>query len=565
MVSGAILRLPRPGAEKVKQTGRRGHQRFLAGEVCCICQSSSSLSMTLDEKEIQLRLNRTSFVQVRFNSIGVDRARIPRKHIERRSAKELRHVNEATLTRKQLAGANLQSAIPRRLATGAERNAYTLLCPLPDPETVAATVSDCVVRSRWTLVDNAAALVGFGGGLTCGGGSSGAGGLQAATMRSSTPGCAWNAGSKDVDVAPTPEEILYLQSGDLQAWLPRAEPAAVPAAETGDVEEAPRQALRDREDALQSETQGHDLVPSNMMKDHSAGLVPARLPNTKDSKWLPTTSAANPTSLSKFCWPSSRPASRMVYDALADREDSWKTALYPSHPVNFTSLRPVTDAGLTPLDRAVRDVPWESRFQLTQRKVLPKYASEVRGTPRREYQEGLVDGMRVRPVFNPFVELTPEKRYRLDNWPSRNWLRWDPSANVHVRGGRRSYELPRDIAPVKDELGEWHPTKISGRYKADIEKQYAYFSLPWMWARDFYNPVFHKLDRAPKGKRRWRYQEHRKLWVADALRKMPQLIEDYRKERRETKRLSWFEDMMVKFCGKPVAHAFIRKRKRAMH
>lgn len=36
-----------------------------------------------------------------------------------------------------------------------------------------------------------------------------------------------------------------------------------------------------------------------------------------------------------------------------------------------------------------------------------------------EYPENLIDGVRVRPTFNPYVKLTKAKRYVLDNWPSR--------------------------------------------------------------------------------------------------------------------------------------------------
>lgn len=41
------------------------------------------------------------------------------------------------------------------------------------------------------------------------------------------------------------------------------------------------------------------------------------------------------------------------------------------------------------------------------------------GTPRMEYAENLIDGVRLRPTFNPYVKLTKAKRYVLDNWPSR--------------------------------------------------------------------------------------------------------------------------------------------------
>eukprot|EP00438_Fugacium_kawagutii_P015858 Skav209342 [mRNA] locus=scaffold241:431710:438587:- [translate_table: standard] len=42
--------------------------------------------------------------------------------------------------------------------------------------------------------------------------------------------------------------------------------------------------------------------------------------------------------------------------------------LYPGHPHNFTPLRPVT-VGFSALDRAVREVAWESRFDLMERRI----------------------------------------------------------------------------------------------------------------------------------------------------------------------------------------------------
>lgn len=30
------------------------------------------------------------------------------------------------------------------------------------------------------------------------------------------------------------------------------------------------------------------------------------------------------------------------------------------------------------------------------------------------------------------------------------------------------YNIPEDLFPYKDELGEWHPPRISGRYAADV-------------------------------------------------------------------------------------------------
>ena len=68
------------------------------------------------------------------------------------------------------------------------------------------------------------------------------------------------------------------------------------------------------------------------------------------------------------------------------------------------------------------------------------------------------------------------------------------------------------------------------------------------------------MDRTPKGQKRWYKKEYRKLQIAEALRKMPQLVEEYRKERRAAKRLSWFEKSMVDLMGNAVTAPFIRKQ-----
>lgn len=65
----------------------------------------------------------------------------------------------------------------------------------------------------------------------------------------------------------------------------------------------------------------------------------------------------------------------------------------------------------------------------------------------------------------------------------------------NVRGSRRRYRIPTDINPYKDELGEWHPPRLSGRYKADVEKQYLMNSLPWVWSNDYYQSRLHIWDR----------------------------------------------------------------------
>jgi hypothetical protein len=191
---------------------------------------------------------------------------------------------------------------------------------------------------------------------------------------------------------------------------------------------------------------------------------------------------------------------------------------------------------------------------------MPKYADECIGTPRRELQDGLVGGVRVRPVQNPYVKLTRAQAYRLNTFPSRDLKNWKPQ-RTGVRGSRRKYRVPEDITPYRDELGEWHPPRVSGRYKADIEKQYYLQSLPWVWANDYFEGKQHFMDREPKGQRRWYKREFRKAQIAEALKRKDSLIEEYRKERRQAKRLSWVEQVVLEFGGSQIASPYVRQRK----
>eukprot|EP00928_Gymnodinium_smaydae_P028026 TRINITY_DN21489_c0_g1_i1.p1 TRINITY_DN21489_c0_g1~~TRINITY_DN21489_c0_g1_i1.p1 ORF type:complete len:381 (-),score=62.44 TRINITY_DN21489_c0_g1_i1:31-1077(-) len=232
---------------------------------------------------------------------------------------------------------------------------------------------------------------------------------------------------------------------------------------------------------------------------------------------------------------------------------------YPAHPHNFTPLRPV-QPGFDSLDRAVRDTAWESRFELMTRRIEPRFAGECRGTPRVQMQDGLVNGVRVRPVQNPYVKMSPIKKYPNNAWPSRDWKKWRPQL-CHVKGSRRRYRLPEDVSPYRDELGEWHPPRVSGRYKADIEKQYYMNSLPWVWATDYFMPKQHFMDREPRGPKRWYKREFRRAQIAAALKRADSLVEDYRKERRDAKRLSWVETVALEFCGDQLAGPFVRQRR----
>ncbi|CAK0880081.1 unnamed protein product [Prorocentrum cordatum] len=232
---------------------------------------------------------------------------------------------------------------------------------------------------------------------------------------------------------------------------------------------------------------------------------------------------------------------------------------YAAHPHNFTPLRPVAH-GFSALDRAVRDTAWESRFDLLERRIQPTYCGECRGTPRRELQDGMVAGIRVRPVQNPYAKLTRAQKYRLNTWPSRNWTAWTPH-RCNVRGSRRRYRVPEDINPYRDELGEWHPPRVSGRYKADIEKQFYMNSLPWVWQNDYYLGKQHFMDREPRGPKRWYKREFRRAQVAEALRRADTMVEEYKKERREKKRLSWVEQVVLEFCGEQASLPYVRERR----
>jgi hypothetical protein len=236
------------------------------------------------------------------------------------------------------------------------------------------------------------------------------------------------------------------------------------------------------------------------------------------------------------------------------------TFLYPEEsPVNFTPLRPVT--ATNPLDRAVREVPWESRAEIIEsRRVSPKWYSECPGTPRREWTGGMIDSVRVRPVFNPFFVPYGQKLRQFDRWRSRDWSRWDPY-RVSVRGGSKQWTVPTDIFPRKDELGEYQPPALSGRYQADIKRQYAINGLPWVWKRDYMESKFHILDKEPVGPKRWYKREYRQAKIREAMRGMPAMVEEYRKEKRQAKKQTWFEQIVHKLVGGQLAGKYITERK----
>ena len=233
----------------------------------------------------------------------------------------------------------------------------------------------------------------------------------------------------------------------------------------------------------------------------------------------------------------------------------------PESALDFTPLRPVSKISHTALDRAVREVPWEGKSEiLSKRLIRPEFFRESQGTPRREYQAGMINGIRVRAVFNPFFRPYGQKKKQFDRWSSRNWHAWNPF-KVAVRGGTRTYKVPDDIFPRKDELGEWTDPTLSGRYQADIRRQYAMHGLPWIYAKDFLKHKLHILDKEPLGPKRWYKREYRQVKIREALRNMDSLVQDYRNERRDAKKKTWFEQIVQKLVGNQMASKYITERK----
>jgi hypothetical protein len=238
------------------------------------------------------------------------------------------------------------------------------------------------------------------------------------------------------------------------------------------------------------------------------------------------------------------------------------TFLYPKEsPINFTPLRPIDFKLPRALDRGVREIPWESNNDiLSARLIRPEFSSECAGTPRREYQGGMVDGIRVRPIANPYFAPSGQVLKQFDRWRSRHWERWNP-LNAAVRGGTRLYSIPKDILPKKDELGEWRPPSLGGRYQADVKRQYTIHGLPWIYRRDFARTKVHILDKEPIGPKRWYKREYRQAKIREAMRDMDAIVADYRREAQAAKKKTWFEQIIQKLVGTQLSSKYISDRK----
>ncbi|SPJ09637.1 conserved Plasmodium protein, unknown function [Plasmodium sp. DRC-Itaito] len=214
----------------------------------------------------------------------------------------------------------------------------------------------------------------------------------------------------------------------------------------------------------------------------------------------------------------------------------------------------------TALDRKIREVPYLSRYVILEKfKKKPRYMSECVGTPRRAYDYNTFDKIRYKPTFNPYVHLNKDKKYRLDNWKSRDHENFDP-LKCYVRGSRKSYDIPYAILPAKDELGMFHPPILSGRYKADIEKQYYMHDLPWIWHKNFYTGTNHFCDNMVIGKKKWYRKEQQNEKMKESMKKINNLVLEYREECKNKKRYNFLEKV-VNTLGDEIAHKYIRKIK----
>ena len=311
------------------------------------------------------------------------------------------------------------------------------------------------------------------------------------------------------------------------------------------------------------------MIPSRRcMQTHLRARIDARAPSpSKTASFLNAQDSINLSERYRAVEPIAIDAdskSKCIVRMYNFPETGWDGSfLYPAESaLNFTPLRPVSiNHHHSSLDRAIREVPWESKTEiLSKRMVRPEFCSESLGTPRREYQGAMINGVRVRAVFNPYFQPVGQKRKQFDRWRSRNWNSWNPSI-VAVRGGTRTYKVPDDIVPRKNELGEWTEPTLSGRYQADIRRQYVMHGLPWIYEKDFLKYKMHILDKEPIGPKRWYKREYRQAKIREAMRNMDALVQDYRKERREAKKKTWFEQIVQKLVGNQLASKYITERK----
>lgn len=237
----------------------------------------------------------------------------------------------------------------------------------------------------------------------------------------------------------------------------------------------------------------------------------------------------------------------------------FERSLYTAEPVNFIPLRPVP-IGFSSLDRATRDTPWESRFDIVNRRIMPKLLNACVGTPRREFQGGMVDGVRVRAAFNPYFVANKKRLRQWNTWSSRDFLNWDPYVTA-VRGSFCKYSIPVDLLPTRDELGERHPPVVSSRYQADVKKQYIINSIPWVFEKNFMDTNFHLRDREPLALKRWYRREYRIAKIHETMKAMPNLVVEYRKARRAAKINTWFEKLVVEMGGDQASDQVIRRPK----
>ncbi|SBS81024.1 conserved Plasmodium protein, unknown function [Plasmodium ovale curtisi] len=246
-------------------------------------------------------------------------------------------------------------------------------------------------------------------------------------------------------------------------------------------------------------------------------------------------------------------------------------------------------------DRKLREVPYLSRYIILENcKKKPRYMAECPGTPRRPYDYNTFDRIRYKPTFNPYVKLNKDKKYRLDNWESRNHEKFSPlktNSETSIPPCRKSKPRWSPIRHSNMALQQSSPKRrahknglffvdyvtfiLSGRYRADVEKQYYMHDLPWVWHKNFFTGVNHFCDNMVIGKKKWYRKEQQKDRMKEAMKKINDLVLEYRevsnpdsggkrlalyRECKNKKKYNFLEKV-VSTLGEEIAHKYIRKIK----
>lgn len=207
------------------------------------------------------------------------------------------------------------------------------------------------------------------------------------------------------------------------------------------------------------------------------------------------------------------------------------------------------------LARAIRDVDApEPSYE--RQSLKPRFMMECVGTPRRELQENIVNGLRVKPTFNPYAKLSKTTLYQADRWPSRDWGSFKEGA-CYVQG--RFARSPLRFEPRYDELGRLQKQRLPQKAKEDISWQQTVHGVPasrnvLSFARNGVDPA-DKLD-VPQ---RWLNRLNREKQIASTQDTRQELIDQYRRECYLKRPHKWWERIVRETAGSTLSAPYIRK------